>query len=66
MPFLVILLAGTGQLAALATRRYAPYPAASELPPSGPLRRILRSMLSPVHGRRRARASEGALEALES
>ena len=66
MPFLVVWLAGTGQLAALATRRYAPYPAASELPPSGPLRRILRSMLSSAHGRRRARASEGALEALES
>jgi hypothetical protein len=66
MPFLVIWLAGTGQLAALATRRYAPYPAATELPPRGPLQRILRTSMSSVHGRRRKRASEGALEALES
>jgi peptidase M28-like protein len=64
MPFLVIWLAGTGQLAALATRRYAPYPEAAELPPRGPLRQFLRSTVSSVRGRRR-RASEGALEALE-
>jgi peptidase M28-like protein len=66
MPFLVIWLAGTGQLAALAVRRYAPYPATAEMPPRGPLRQILPNVLSSVHGRRRRRASEGELEALES
>jgi hypothetical protein len=65
MPLLVIWLAATGQLAALATRRYAPYPAAEELPPRGPLRRVLRAAIIGVRTRRR-RASEGALEALES
>jgi hypothetical protein len=64
MPLLVIWLAATGQLAALATRRYAPYPAAAELPPRGPLRRVLRATIIGVRTRRR-RASEGALEALE-
>jgi hypothetical protein len=42
MPLLVLWLAGTGQLAALAVRRYAPYPDAAELPPRGPVRRVLR------------------------
>jgi hypothetical protein len=65
MPLLVIWLAATGQLAALATRRYAPYPAAEELPPRGPLRRVLRAAIIGVRTRRR-RASEGALEALEN
>ena len=64
MPFLVVWLAATGQLAALAARRYAPYPAAAELPPRGPLRRALRSVTIGVRTRR-ARASDGALEALE-
>ena len=64
MPFLVIWLAATGQLAALAARRYAPYPAAAELPPRGPLRRALRATVLGVRARR-ARPSEGALEALE-
>jgi hypothetical protein len=64
MPLLVVWLAGTGQLAALATRRYAPYPDAAELPPRGPLRRVLGRIVVAVHDRRR-RASEGALEALE-
>ena len=48
MPLLVVWLAGTGQLAALATRRYAPYPAADELPPTGPLRRVVRDNRSHV------------------
>jgi hypothetical protein len=65
LPFLVIWLAATAQLAALATRRYAPYPAAEELPPRGPIRRVLRTAVVSVRTRRR-RASEGALEALES
>jgi len=63
MPFLVVWLAGTGQLAALATHRYAPYPDVAEFPPRGPVRRVLRNVLA-VRTRRR-RASEGALEALE-
>jgi hypothetical protein len=64
MPFLVIWLAATGQLAALATRRYAPYPAAEELPPRGPLHRALRAVIIGVRTRR-ARTSGGALEVME-
>jgi Peptidase family M28 len=64
MPLLVIWLAATGQLAALAARRYAPYPAAEELPPRGPLRRVLRAAILGVRARRR-RAAEGELEVLE-
>jgi Peptidase family M28 len=64
MPLLVVWLAGTGQLAALAVRRYAPYPDASELPPRGPIRRAARATLLAVRARRR-RASEEPLEALE-
>jgi Peptidase family M28 len=64
VPLFVIWLAATGQLAALAARRYAPYPAAEELPPRGPLRRVLRTAIVGVRTRR-ARASGGALEALE-
>jgi hypothetical protein len=63
MPLLVIWLAGTGQLAALATRRYAPYPAAAELPPTGPLRRMLHTSLLTL--RRRKRASVQLPKALE-
>jgi hypothetical protein len=64
MPLLVVWLAGTGQLAALAVRRYAPYPAAAELPPSGPLRKVVRRTALAVQGRR-GRASSGVAEALE-
>jgi hypothetical protein len=64
MPLLVVWLAGTGQLAALASGRYAPYPEAAELPPRGPLRRVLRGIVLAVRTRRR-RASEDSLEALE-
>jgi Peptidase family M28 len=64
LPFLVIWLAATGQLAALATRRYAPYPAAEELPPRGPIRRVVRAVVVGVRTRRR-RTREGALEVLE-
>jgi hypothetical protein len=63
MPLLVVWLAGTGQLAALAARRYAPYPAAAELPPSGPVRRVVRSTVLAVRGRRRPSLS--VPEALE-
>ena len=64
MPLLVIWLAGTAQLAALATRRYAPYPAAAELPPSGPLRKVVRSTALGLRNRRR-RGPVGVPEALE-
>jgi Peptidase family M28 len=64
MPLLVIWLAGTGQLAALAVRRYAPYPDVSELPPRGPVRRVLRGVYLAVHNRRRQTPAE-APEALE-
>jgi hypothetical protein len=65
MPLLIVWLAGTGQLAALATGRYAPYPEAAELPPRGPARRVLRSIILALQTRRRRRASEEPLEALE-
>ena len=64
MPLLVVWLAGTGQLAALATRRYAPYPAAAELPPGGPLRKVVRRTVLALRDRR-ARTPSGLPEALE-
>jgi hypothetical protein len=64
MPLLAVWLAGTGQLAALATGRYAPYPAANELPPTGPLRRIVRTTVLTVRNSRR-RAPAAVQEALE-
>jgi len=64
MPLLVIWLAGGGQLAALAARRYAPYPDVSELPPRGPVLRVLRGTYLAVHNRRR-RAPDEVPEALE-
>jgi hypothetical protein len=64
MPLLVVWLAGAGQLAALAARRYAPYPAAAELPPGGPVRRVVRGSVLAVRNRGR-RGPERALEALE-
>jgi hypothetical protein len=65
MPLLVVWLAGTAQLAALATRRYAPYPAASELPPGGPLRKVVRTTTLALRNRRR-RGPVGVPDALES
>jgi Peptidase family M28 len=65
MPLLVIWLAGSSQLSALAARRYAPYPAREELPPRGPARRVLQRTLAALRERRRPGASEDALEALE-
>jgi hypothetical protein len=64
MPLLVVWLAGTGQLASLAVKRYAPYPDAAELPPRGPVRRVARDVYLAVHNRRR-RAPEHLPEALE-
>ncbi len=62
MPLFVVWLASTGQLAALAVGRYAPYPAVSELPPTGPVRRVVRDVVLGVRNRG-DRATE--LEALE-
>jgi hypothetical protein len=56
MPLLVVWLASTGQLAALSVGRYAPYPAASELPPTGPVRRVVRRMVLGTRNRRRRSA----------
>ena len=65
MPLFVIWLAGAGQLAALSVRRYAPYPDVAELPPRGPLRRILRRTYLAVHNRRRGHGPEEVPDALE-
>lgn len=64
IPLLVIWLAAAAQLAALTTRRYAPYPDASALPPRGPLRRAVRSLVLSRRNRRR-RAQAGDLEVVE-
>src|SRR6266542_1572659 len=56
-------LAAGGQMAALATGRYAPYPSARERPPRGPLRETVRRIALTVRGRKRAtRAERRALE----
>jgi hypothetical protein len=65
MPFLAVWLAGTGQLSALTTHRYAPYPEAGEVPPEGPARRFLRGVVLAVRDRRRREPGE-APEALEN
>jgi hypothetical protein len=65
MPLLVIWLAGAGQLAALSVRRYAPYPDVAELPPRGPIRRILRGTYLSVHNRRRSGRAAELPEAVE-
>jgi hypothetical protein len=65
MVLLVVWLAGAGQLAALSVRRYAPYPEVAELPPRGPLRRILRGTYLAVHNRRRPREPHELPKALE-
>ena len=67
VPFMVVVLlvpwlAGAGQLAALATGRYAPYPAVGQRPPLGPARRLLRRVV--LASRARSRASEERRRAL--
>ena len=64
MPLLAVWLAGSAQLAALAVRRYAPYPDVSELPPTGPVRRVFERTALTVRNRRR-RKPEAAPEVLE-
>jgi hypothetical protein len=51
-------LAAAGQMAALATGRYAPYPGAQERPPRGPLRETVRRIGFTVRARRRASGAE--------
>jgi hypothetical protein len=51
-------LAAAGQMAALATGRYAPYPSAQERPPRGPLRETVRRIALTVRARRRASGAE--------
>jgi Peptidase family M28 len=65
LPALVVALgwaAAAGQLLALATGRYAPYPSAAERPPRGPIRQTIRALV--LAQRRRRRASEPAQQAL--
>jgi hypothetical protein len=64
VPLFIVWLAAAGQLSALAAGRYAPYPAAAELPPMGPVRRVIRGTARAVRSRRH-RAAAGELEALE-
>jgi hypothetical protein len=66
MPFVLVLCwaAGAAQLTAIAFGRYAPYPAASERPPLGPIRSTVRAIVLGVRARRRAtlprdKAAEG-------
>jgi hypothetical protein len=51
-------LAAAGQMAALATGRYAPYPSARERPPRGPLRETIRRIALTVRARKRASGAE--------
>jgi Peptidase family M28 len=56
LPLLVIALgwlASAGQLAALSIDRYAPYPAAHERPPRGPVRELIRTLVLAQRRRRR-------------
>jgi peptidase M28-like protein len=65
LPAFVVALAwaaAAGQLAAIVAGRYAPYPAAAERPPRGPLREVVRRLV--LAQRRRRRASETGPRAL--
>jgi hypothetical protein len=57
-------LAATAQLVTLLAGRYAPYPAAAERPPRGPVREVVRRVVLARRARRRA-ASEDDARALE-
>jgi hypothetical protein len=54
----VAWLACAEQAAALAARRYAPYPSASERPPRGPIRETVRRAVLTVRARKRASEME--------
>jgi peptidase M28-like protein len=61
LPAIVIAvgwLAGAEQVAALAARRYAPYPGAAERPPRGPIRETVRRAVLTVRARKRASETE--------
>jgi hypothetical protein len=55
LPVVVALAwtAAAAQVAALAVHRYTPYPSASERPPRGPLRNVVRHIVLGVRARRR-------------
>jgi hypothetical protein len=60
VPLVVVVIAlawaaGAAQLVALSIGRYAPYPAASERPPRGPIRNVIRAVALGVRARRRQR-----------
>ena len=57
-------LAAAAQLVALSAGRYAPYPAASERPPRGPVRQTIRALVLAQRRRRQAHASAAAERAL--
>ena len=59
----LVWAAAAAQLAALSVRRYAPYPAASERPPRGPVRELVRRLVLTARARR-STAPEEAAEAL--
>jgi hypothetical protein len=56
--------AAAAQLVAISSGRYAPYPAAHERPPRGPIREVVRHLV--LARRRRRRAAEPARQALEA
>ena len=64
--FFLAWVAATAQLSALAVGRYAPYPAAAERPPRGPLRELVRRTVLAIRGRRRLRVVEAPPEAAEA
>jgi hypothetical protein len=53
-------LAAAGQLAAVATGRYAPYPSARERPPRGPVRELIRRLLLLIVSRRQQQLKRAA------
>jgi Peptidase family M28 len=59
-------LAAAAQLAALAARRYAPYPSVAERPARGPLRELVRRSVLVLRGARRRRATDSDDRALEA
>jgi hypothetical protein len=54
-------LAAAGQLAAVNTGRYAPYPSARERPPRGPIRELVRRLLLLLLNRGRERPLKRAV-----
>jgi hypothetical protein len=70
VPLVVVVIvlawtAGAAQLVALTAGRYAPYPRASERPPRGPIRNVVRALVLTVRARRR-RVLEAVRDAQEA